>query len=150
MVDKVSPLANISSRSKRHSLSQIRCVHTKQSSPGRPSFSSARQTEPKNIQISFDRYRCGQLFQRSRTLDLERLLKSRAFSAKIYTVGLLLWPELLQRTWGTSSWELSPKRWKNTKQTFAVGAKRFTRTRRSWKDSSPPLLSACLDTSTLS
>ena len=36
---------------------------------------------------------------------------------------------------------------KNTKQTFAVGARRFTGTKRSWKDITAPLLSACSGTS---
>ena len=43
----------------------------------------------------------------------------------------------------------SCKKWKNTKQTFAVGAWRFTGTKRSWKDITASLLSACSGTSML-
>ena len=38
---------------------------------------------------------------------------------------------------------------KNTKQTFAVGARRFPGTKRSWKDITASLLSACSGTSML-
>jgi len=68
MADTPSPLANLSSCPKTHFSSQIPCAHAKRSSPGRPSFSSTRHRgawpEPKNIQIRFDRRRCGQPFQR--------------------------------------------------------------------------------------
>ena len=66
---------------------------------------------------------------------------------KIYPRGPLKYPQLhsLAENW----WALSRKKWKNTKQTFDVGAWRFTGISRSWKDSNAPLLSACSDTSML-
>ena len=82
MADMAGPSANISSCTKTHSSPQIRCVYTKRCSPGRPSLSSKRLCVAwpgqKNIQIiRFDRRRRGQPFQRSWTLDLERLCRSR-------------------------------------------------------------------------
>ena len=77
MADTPSPSANLFSCRKTHCSPQIRCAHAKRSSPGRSSFSSARQggawPEPKNIQIRFDRRRCGQPFQRGGTVDLQRI-----------------------------------------------------------------------------
>ena len=59
MADTPSPSANLFSCPKTHCSPQIRCAHAKRSSPGRSSFSSARQggawPELKNIQIRFDR-----------------------------------------------------------------------------------------------
>ena len=55
----------------------------------------------------------------------------------------LRWPQLLQADPGPNSWALSPKRWKNTKQTLNTGGWIFSGTRRSSKDSTTPLLSAC-------
>ena len=91
----------------------------------------------KNIQIRFD-LRCGQPFQRSWAIDFERLSWSgERFSENLQTRPLK-WPQLLQVGPGASSWALSSKRWKNTKQTFDAGAWIFTGTRWSWKDSTAP------------
>ena len=71
VVDQASPLANLSSSSKAHSSPQIRCVHLKCSSPSRPFFTTWLSRASKNI--CFDCCRCCQLFQRSWTVDHERI-----------------------------------------------------------------------------
>ena len=154
MADTPSPLANLSFCAKTHSSPQIRCVHAKRSSPGRPSFPSTRHCGvwpgPENIQIPFDRRQCGQPFQTSWTLDLKRLLRSGALFKKFSNAGRWKGHSVCKWSRGASSWAQSLKRWKNTTQTFDATGWVLTETRRSWKDWTAPLLSGCSDTSMLS
>ena len=80
-------LANLSSRPKAHSWPQIRCTHDKCSSPSTPFFitwHSRVWLGLEDLQMCFDSGRCRQPFQRSWTIDLERLYWScKQFSKKL-------------------------------------------------------------------
>ena len=98
-----------------------------QADPFFTTWHSGAWSEAKNIQKRFDSGRCYQLFQRGRTLDLERLLESRAFFKKITIASLWIGHSCFRSTLAGHSWALSTKKWKN--HIRRGRKKRFTGTR---------------------
>ena len=109
-------LANSSSRPKAHSWPQIRCTHDKCSSSSRPFFitwHSRVWSGLEDLQMCFDSGRCRQPFQRSWTIDLERLLKLQAVFKKIINASLWNDHSGFRLTPAENSWALPLKKWKN-------------------------------------
>ena len=71
---------------------------------------------------------------------------SKAFQ-RIYKRGPLKWPQLLQVYPGREFMGTVTKVMENTKLLFAVGALRYTETKRLLNDSTEPWLNDCLGTS---
>lgn len=131
MVSQASPLTNLSPYASHIPRPKFECVHAKRISPGRPSFSSTRHhgawPGPKNIQILFGRCWCCQPFQRSWTLDLQRL----CWGCKLFSENLQTWAfEMAVAVASGPGRQFITEKMEKHKKTFDGDAQSFTGTRR--------------------
>ena len=125
VVDQSSPMANIPSSSKAHSLPQIWFVHPECTSPSRPSLFTTTTKSVVRVKI----VHIAGYFKEAEPLTLKDSALVTSTFQKIYKWGPLKRPQLLQ---------VHPMGKHNKRLT---GTLRFTWTRKSLKDLSAPLLS---------
>ena len=117
IADAPSPLANLSSCAKIHSSLQKFPVHPKSRSPGRHSFPSTGYCWAwpgrKTYKYALTVVDVASRFKEAEPLTSKESAEVARCFQKIYKRGPLRWPQFCKWTQGASSWELSPKRWKN-------------------------------------